>query len=232
MTELFGFEEVRVPANGHVERPVAIEWEPFEKGWKSVEGDTPLRLKRSGIWSHQNRNAAVAAVARRLASAAPPGQRIIVLVEGLDHLFALADHLAEWQLWPAINSAFWHELSERERRRIGSTWKPFSLEPAHAIITASALPTVDFSNVAALIRADGGTGLSNITPLQLAVPAGTSPLLLVDLTDRHHPALRRNATFRRKAYAARGCFPRDVSPVDGRVDRFLAARPVFPEARK
>src|SRR5262245_10296919 len=104
---------------------------------------------------------------------------------------------------------------------------PSAPRPLPAVVTAAALPEVDLARVGVLVRADGGAGLPPLGPGQLVEPdeGPARPLLLIDLHDRHHPALRRQSRRRQDAYADRGWFAPGVEPVQARAERFLAGRP-------
>jgi len=123
-------------------------------------------------------------------------------------------------------SALEYRLSAAQRRTLRAGRSPWATgPPAGAIVTLAALAVADLAPVDVLVRADAGTGLPPLTPGQLAQPDGDDrSLLLVDVSDRHHPLLRR-ARRREAAYRARGWFGSGVAPARGRVERFLASRP-------
>ena len=76
-----------------------------------------------------------------------------------------------------------------------------------------------------LVRADGGPGIPSWIESLVRDGNGSSPLVLVDVTDRQHGQLRKWVRQRQDAYAARGWPGPGATPVEARVDDFLARRP-------
>ncbi|MDB5309432.1 MAG: hypothetical protein JWO38_3634 [Gemmataceae bacterium] len=228
----FGLTELTIPAHGRVERRAEVEWVTFTGGVRGRPTDDPVELYRRGIWEHRTRNARVATLARR--HAALPGAAaggVVVMVGGVDHALALLDHLAGWPVVAAgkVNTT---GLSPTRITALTAATSPFSRTSSNAIVTAAAMPDLDLTGISVLVRVDAGTGLPPIRPSQLVVPADATPLRLVDLADRHHPGFRRAARARRASYTARGWYAPGVDQLAGRIDRFLATRPVLPRSAR
>jgi hypothetical protein len=238
---LFGFAEVRVPGHGCRERPVQTALSLIEGGPELPLSGSGVRLKRRGLWHNglRNRRAARLAAAFREnnrerirellgdpLAALPAAPGVLVLVENVEHALALAGRLPGWAVrtGPDVHGG---GLSAEQAAHLHPHPDPFAAGPFHAIVTAAALPGVDLTRVGVLVRADGGTGLPPLGPAQLVEPdeGPARPLLLIDLHDRHHPALRRQTRRRQDAYADRGWFAPGVDPVQARAERFLADRP-------
>jgi hypothetical protein len=244
---LFGFQELLVPRHGHVGRPVEVLW--VEGKGRPLRSDpaNDLELKRFGVWLNEGRNRQVARVARALADDDPEQRkallpslpdtrltagpsRVLVLVDGVEHALTL---MAKLPGWPVVTSGVADldglrpdQRAYLEARRpngaVGSV--------THGIVTEAGLNNVqiDWTGIGVIVRADAGTGSLPLPAAALTVPAvdprARTPLLVVDLADRHHPDLRRRAVRRRRAYVESGWARPGQTPDHLRLLQFLSPR--------
>jgi hypothetical protein len=151
---------------------------------------------------------------------------VLVLVENVEHALALAPHLPGWPLLTGPHVCK-EGLDAHHLEALGRGKESWTVQPACAVVTTTAVQAVNLNDVDVLVRADGGVGLPPIPTAGLVVPneQGDRPLLLVDLDDRHHPQLRKWSRTRKEAYLERGWLTPGVDPTRARVQRFLANRP-------
>jgi hypothetical protein len=241
LAELFGFYRISVPRHGHGERPVEAVFARIIGGPQLSPGLDLLDLKRRGLWDHRLRNRRIArlasafarddrgAIAAELPALAPlleesrsPARGVAVVVEGLEHALALSGRLPGWEVLPAPGIDVEPSCGLPGASRGGGS----AAGPSTGVIaTFGGLERLRDRWVDVLIRADGGTGmLPSLDVLRVRPNRGCSRLVLVDLDDRHHPALRRRSRLRREAYDAQGWIG-GGDPASRAALRFLAARP-------
>jgi hypothetical protein len=241
LTFLFGLHEISLPWPGHRERPVQVVRYPIKGGPKLPPQLGTVQLKRRGLWQNALRNRKVADLARAFAAgrrdaldalfpglgallSEAPSRDVLVLVENVEHALALADRLPGWALFTGRHV---HQ-DGLPAGLVGRLHVPLDTlqDPPRAVVTAAALADQYLDHVDVLVRADGGLGPPPLDPGALVEPdqGPPRPLLLVDLDDRHHPALRRQSRLRREAYDERGWLAPGADPVEARAERFLAAR--------
>jgi hypothetical protein len=244
---LFGFQELLVPRHGHVGRPVEVLWTEGQGRRLGAEPANDLDLKRHAVWRQDARNRQVARVARALAGGDPeqlkallpslPGarrtagpSRVLVLVEGVEHALALMTKLPGW---PVVTSglADLDGLQPDQRADLEARRPTWAADPiSRGIVTDTGLQSVNihWSGVDVLVRADGGTGSLSLPAAALTVPAvdprARTPLLVVDLADRHHPDLRQRAVRRRRAYVGSGWARPGLDPAVFRTIQFVKRR--------
>jgi hypothetical protein len=208
-TELFGPEEMKIPAHGWVERQVEVVPVRF-KGGKACWDRRAVTRKRCDLWHHRLRNRLIGRLARSLAagdradlSACIPGlenipafplpARVVVVVEGEEHADALKAKLPDWPVdAPAAG------------RLVGQ------------ILTFDGLRSRTLEDVDVIVRADAGTGLLPLGPFAVATPSYrvSRSLFVVDVIDDNHPELRQAVNQRTKAYLDAGWRPATCDAVD------------------
>jgi hypothetical protein len=235
MRVLFGFDEVDIPAHGRSVRKVEVAWLPVKTEIMPLGPVEPIQLKRQGIWRHGLRNRLVAKLAKAARGNQPhflltqtgPGNgqpSVFVLVENIEHALELLKFLPDWALVTG-DDVYVDDLPAgartallRGRDRAGGSSRT-------AIVTAAGSTIAALSEGDVIIRADGGCGIPGVLEQAIMASTVTKPLLLVDLTDKHHPQLRRWTRQRRKLYAEYGWPGPGVDPVEARIEHFLAQRP-------
>jgi hypothetical protein len=236
ITALFGFKEVVVPRHGHALRKVDVAFMTVHGGPDIAELPDELAIRRNGIWKHPVRNRRIAKLASLLATKKygtahqqfpnlgslqlrRGGNRVMVLVENLEHALAMAKYLPEAPI--VFGPDHWTgDLSTAQKDRL-KLRRP--RKPHVTIATLTGLPDVDRMDV--LLRADAGRGLPPLSEEQRVVPHVTADhLLVIDCLDRHHGLLLAMSRKRRKAYLAAD-WRIDGEPSQTPLDRFLAARP-------
>jgi hypothetical protein len=244
---LFGFQELLVPRHGHVERPVEVLWLGGQGRRLQAEPDNDLELKRHGVWRQEHRNRQVARVARALAdgdpeqlkglfpslpdSRLPAGPRgVMVLVENVEHALALMPKLSDWSVVMSglanLDGLHPDQRAQLEARRPAGAVSSVT----RGIVTEAGLTNVqiDWSSMKVLVRADAGAGSLALPSAALTLPAvdprARTPLLVVDLADRHHPDLRHRGVRRRRAYWESGWAAPGEDPAHLRILRFLKPR--------
>jgi hypothetical protein len=238
MTSLFGPDEVVIPRHGHVERAVEVVFVTVEGGPRVRDAD-PVALRRGGVWQHPVRNRRLAKLARLLAAGdieavraafshlsgvalgAPPGRRVVILADGVEHALALAGHVPDAPVvcgsdpWTAGLTA-----GQAERLDSGA-----GVSGTARLLIATQAGLSSACSFEILVRADAGRGLPPLPDDQLVAPHGSaSSLLVVDCADRHHPALRVRSRERRAAYVVAGWIVAG-EPTLSPLDRVLADRP-------
>lgn len=242
MTGLFGFHEIMIPSHRHRERVVQVLRYPICGGSSLPSQLDVLTAKRQGLWHHALRNRKLA----RIASAsrekdidkiqqmfAPQvnslfrshRRGVVILVENLEHALALSCRLRDWPILTGFEVCM-DGLPRQQAQKVRCVSPLGEADPLFAIVTAAGIGALELSSVGVVVRADGGVGLPALPRRSLAEPVAVaaSPLLLIDLNDRHHPLLRRWNRWRQVAYAERGRFAPGVDPVQGRVERLLSRR--------
>jgi hypothetical protein len=239
MTSLFGFHEITIPRHGYRERVVQVLRYPIQGGANLPSKLDVLAAKRLGLWQHALRHRKVAQIASAFrekdldkvrqmfglhASSLPSCSRpgVVVLADNIEHALALSRRLPHWTILTGYEVCL-DGLPAEQAEKCRSVC-PFGEDyPLYAIVTAAGIGMLDLSSVGVLVRADGGVGLPALACHGLIETASAtrSPLLLIDLNDRHHPLLRRWSRWRQEAYAERGWFAPGVDPVQGHVERFL-----------
>jgi hypothetical protein len=239
MTSLFGFEHLVIPRHGCHERLVFIASKAITGGQPLPADLDDLELKRRGIWRHDRRNRAVAAMARairegdrtRLQELCPAAWAaltnvqtpvVCVVTDNVEHALALHRRLPGWEIRTGLSLEL-RGLRKSDRRVLLAGRSPCNCWAEPCIVTLAGMEQADIASVDVLIRADGGMDLPPIAREQLVqAQADRRLLLIVDVQDRHHPVLRRWSAKRRRAYDSRGWFPVGVEPAQGRVNQFLA----------
>ena len=214
LTAVFGFDSVMAPAHGITHCKVRVVRVSIDGGPRPPAQASTLDLKRQGIWAHPLRNRWIARLARRL-SAGQHGherslvqaglddkpQRVLVVVEGLDHALALTSTLKNWPIL-AEADANTDGIDAHNKRQIVSPDAFLGGDTAHAICTMSALPHIKMENWDVLIRCDAGIGglELDLNYILEMLPKSACSLVVVDFADRHHPELRRRSRSRLDAY--------------------------------
>jgi hypothetical protein len=237
----FGLGELVIPKHGHEQRAMMVAFAKIAGGPQLPVTLDDRTLARKGIWRSPVRNRRIARVAvalqkqdyRWLTEQAPEvarglehgsGQRIAVLVDTIEHALALAPALPEWPIITAAD-VYQHGL-DRAQRRLLAERRPTWSTGRFGIVTAEALATLESGILDVILWAGGGRHLPPIPESQLVGKTGqVTPLLVVDLNDRQHPALRRWTRWRREAYTAAGWYPVGMAPILAKVKRFLAQPP-------
>jgi len=242
LAELFGFEEVVIPAHGYRERPVEVVFLPFRDRLEPIEPH-PLTVKSQAVWGHARRNRKIAALALGLQdndraallkrfpaveagiASLPMSPRTIVHAENVPHALGLARHLPGWPVITGPEVPI--NLLPADEAKLLHTANTCQDKPVHAIVTVAGLVAIDLAAVDIVIRADAGPGLAPLHEDGLVERCNEPPhrLLLVNLDDRHHHLLRRWSRKRLAAYQKRGWHAPGADPVQMRVDRFIASRP-------
>jgi hypothetical protein len=244
---LFGFHEHLVPRHGYVHRPVEVLWVHGKGRPLRSDPANDLELKRHGVWRNKGRNRQVARVARALAEGdqeqlkallpslpharLPAGPRdVMVLVENVEHDLALMHKLPGWPVVTSmladLDGLHPDQRAQLEARRPAGAVSSVT----RGIVTEAGLTNVqiDWTKVDVVVRADAGTGTLPLPAAALIVPAiaprARTPLLVIDLEDRHHPDLRRRAVRRRRAYQDSAWAPPGLDPAHLRIARFIKAR--------
>lgn len=242
--EIFGFQEALVPRHGHRVRPVEVAWAPGAGQRLRRPGKNIIDTKRYGVWCNDARNRQVARLARAcadadagaLAALLPAAARaelpaaprsVVVLVENVEHVLALAHKLPGWNV---VSSGLVQAdgLSAGQRTLLREKEPDVLPAPVRAVVTEAGLQscTLPLDQIDIIVRADGGVGLSGLCQaLQAsAAPDVPGPLLLIDLDDQHEPELRRRARSRRRAYREQGWAAPGIDGFIRRVSRFLQTR--------
>lgn len=215
MTALFGLREVHVPRHGHRDLPVDVVFVGFHD--KKPTQEKGLGLLREGVWRSHLRNRRVASLfkallgkdeetlAAKFKNIAPHlkgrlGGRVGVLVEGVEHGLKLAQFLPGVPV--VAGPEVWTEGLRPEQVKLLASGKQ-AKDATRAIVTSKGLERTPRLDV--LLRADAGAGLPALPGSYLSVPnAEKARLLLIDLLDEHHPALRKRGRDRKDAYVAKG----------------------------
>ncbi len=215
LVQHYSVNELVLPAHGHGEREVQIHTRRFHPMPLPAFGGNVVKLKRTGIWQHPVRNRILANLAKAVSSdraklnADFPDIALalenrsdlcaLVLVENLEHAFALRKSLKGWPVLcgpdPDMNGI--ESSNIRDPFAFGAT--------CPAIATFAALEDIQLSEFDCLIRADGGPGVPELDLSFFEAPQKVRQrLLLVDFEDRHHPQLSKWSRRRQKTYAERG----------------------------
>jgi hypothetical protein len=239
VADTFGFGELMIPAHGHHQRLVEVVYRTVAGGPELPGELKVLELKRQGIWNHPVRNRQVAKATK--AALAGEGhqlavfnrrvedeghQRVVVLVEGIEHALRLAQLLPTWSVVAGEHvdpKGLRPEDLFRLRRGRSALDNPL----AGIIVTSVGMKALKLSDIDVVVRADGGVGLPALPREELvednAMPS--RPLRIVDFVDRHHRELERWSWQRRKAYEDSGWGELGADPVAARMQRFLRSRP-------
>lgn len=237
----FGLEDLVIPKHGHEQRPVMVAFAKIAGGPELPATVDDGALARKGIWRSPVRNRRIARVAIALqkqehgwlTEQAPEvarglehgsGQRVVVLVDTVEHALALAPAMPGWPILTAAE-VYGHGLDRAQRRLLAerrSTWSTGRF----VIVTSEGMATLEPGSLDVILWAGGGCHLPPIPEPQLVAKTGqVTPLLVVDLNDRQHPALRRWTRWRREAYTAAGWFPVGMDRLLAKVRLFLAQTP-------
>lgn len=236
----FGFEEIRLNAEGKPERPVEALmclWPGCQNLANSMD---LLSVLRNGIWKNRVRNRSIATLAKLIlagdnqeaekqfpdlfsAGTFTGKDRVLVLVENIEH----AAELSQFLSWPIkrSKSAFLDGLKPYQLTRLA---KPALESGSKVICTTEGLTDWKDGGIDVVIRADGGIDVPSSldVSIQLNRNSSSRDVLLIDFQDRHHPLLRQRSRERDRAYQERGWFGPGVDKVQARVSQFIADRPV------
>ncbi|HEY7153223.1 MAG TPA: hypothetical protein VH575_04610 [Gemmataceae bacterium] len=172
LTALFGFHEVVIPRHGSRERIVQVLRYPIRGGMILPAKQDVLAAKRRGLWHHDVRNRHIAKMVRsfregrhdivqkmfpeadaRLTGSFSPD--VVVLVENVEHALALSRRLPDWPVLTGLEVCKEGLPAEQATR-----FRPISpfgeARPLYAIVTSTAIGTLDLTHVGVLVRADGG----------------------------------------------------------------------------
>lgn len=241
VTAVFGLAEIAIPRPGYRDRPVEVLTHPIVAGPEIPWNADALTLKRYGLWRHPVRNRHVARIAAALAHGgvdldnhrlqrAAEGlrrsseARVAILVENVEHALALADLLREWEVLLHADTQSTH-LPEPQARILSGRRLTGGAPGKRVIAILESLGALNVANLDVLIRADGGRAIPPALESGLVVSCReTSPLLLVDFADRHHPRLRCWWRSRREEYTARRWSIDGMAP-PSMIEQFLVGRP-------
>lgn len=187
---------------------VAVLFVPFN-GFEMPEATSPLKRKHDAVWDNTGRNELIATVAEKLArkpwklireyginTAAVQlhdrvRQRVVVLVENVEHATRLLKLLPDWEVLHAIPTD--DEPWDAEEA-------PNELPPRGVIATTMYV----FRNGVAcdiLVRATAGTGRLSWDVIRGGYKkAGTTPALVVDIQDENGKREKTDTEIRRREY--------------------------------
>jgi hypothetical protein len=251
---LFGFEELVIPRHGYRVRPVEVVWARGD-GRAISAPKNELGLKRYGLWRNDARNRQVSRLARALVAGLreevvrllpslptdyvlPSPGRVFVLVENVEHASALVNKLPDW---PVAFGGLAHlegmaaeQVTKLRERRLDHNDE--KVTPNNVIVTEAGLRNGNLhpASCAVLLRADAGLGLPAL-PTDFLTVSGherVAPFLVVDVDDRHHPALEQRSQRRRRAYGQAQWFSPVCKATNARVAAFLKARGRWARLRK
>ena len=220
--QIYGPDELVVPAHGVVVRPVGVAVHRVGLGRRLSRAADALAVK-NGLWRDPVRNRRLAALARAVATgddvalraAFPaivgggPGtgpRSVLVLCEGLDQAEFIAGLLPGWPVVTGRDEA--DAAANPAGRPIGVNTVIATaytvIATAYTVIATALgvrkLPGGDFDVV---VRADPGHGLPPLPP-GWAHGRTLRPLLVVEADDAGHPLARRWSRQRRAAHLAAG----------------------------
>ncbi len=169
--------------------------------------------KHDTIWDNAGRNELLATVAEKLARKPRKlireyginteavqlkdrmRQRVVILVENVEHARQLQRLLPAWELWHAIPTD--DEPWDGEEN-------PNELSPAGVIATLMYVAKYGI-NADILVRATAGTGRLSWDAIRGGYKkAGTTPVLVVDIADEAGKHESRNTEIRRREYTEQG----------------------------
>jgi hypothetical protein len=227
---VFGLGRLRLMRPHEHDRQVDVIWHRIEGGLGNVRSLDPVAVKRQGIWCNQLRNQRVAQAALDLAHPRtnpvnfdtphePQTQRVLVLVENIEHALQLASKLPGWpvQTGADVNVTGLNASDRRELDARRAIWPV-----GRMIVTHAGFVAIDLAEWDVVVRADGGIDSGLLTAEGAISRRGARPpLLLIDFFDRFHPSLKRNSARRRQAYSKQGWFDRGVDRLQAQVELFL-----------
>ena len=200
--ELYGPDELVVPAHGKVVRPVAVATHRVELGCQTPVGADDLAVKKA-LWHHRVRNRRLATLARAFAcgnaalitsyvgvavgSTAGVPRSVLVLCEGVDQAVAISKHLPNWPIVTGLDCD------------AGGT----AVAGSVAVATALGVGKLAGGGFDVVVRADPGRGLPPLPPGWLDSPT-SCPLLVVDVSDTGHCLAAVWSRQRRRAALAAG----------------------------
>jgi hypothetical protein len=251
---LFGFEELVIPRHGHRVRPVEVIWAPGD-GRAISAPKNELGLKRYGVWRNDARNRQVSRLARALAAGCrdevvrllpslpsnyvlPSPCRVLVLAENVEHASALLNKLPDWKVafggLAHLEGLPAEQVTKLREQRLDHNDE--KVTPNNVIVTEAGLQNVNLhpASCAVLVRADAGLGLPAL-PVDFLYESSDrplTPLLVVDLDDRHHPALEQRSQRRQRAYGQAQWFSPARKAANTRVAAFLEAQGRWARLRK
>ena len=213
--QIYGPEELVVPAHGLVVRPVDVAVHRVGLGRRLSRAADALAVK-NGLWRDPVRNRRMAALARAVAAgddvalrAAFPAivggesgtgpRSVLVLCEGLDQAEFIAGLLPGWPVVTGRDEA--DAAANPAGRPIGVN---MVIATAYTVIaTALGVRKTSGGDFDVVVRADPGHGLPPLPP-GWAHGRTLRPLLVVEAADAGHPLARRWSRQRRAAYLAAG----------------------------
>ncbi|MFM8270780.1 MAG: hypothetical protein ACKODX_00375 [Gemmata sp.] len=191
---------------------VRVLFLPFN-GPEVPDTKSPLKWKREAIWDNAGRNELIAGVAEKLARKPRKvlhgygistkvvqlpdrvWQRVVVLVENVEHATRLQKLLPDWEVLHAIPTDDEPWDGEED---------PNELPPVGVIAT---LVYVAKNGIGCdiLVRATAGTGKLSWDAIRGGYKkAGTTPALVVDIGDEGGKRERRDTEIRRREYREQG----------------------------
>lgn len=230
---LYGFHEVYIPRHGHQERRVEVEYQHIRGGPGLAKEINIVALKRQGVWQHPVRNRHIVRMARDArqdhngdgVEGGGTRQRVLVVVENVEHGLAVAKRLPGWPLL-ADPDACTDGLQPQELAILHPSEAGWPSTPPQAIVTFAGLSRVNLADVDVLVRADGGRWLFPVNADELVQPNKETarPLRVVDVVDHHHRELKAWSRQRQQAYELRGWMQPGEDSVQTRVRQFVASR--------
>ena len=204
--QLYGPDELVVPAHGVVGRPVEVAAHRVDLGRRVGEHADALAVKKA-LWRDPVRNRRLAALARAVAAgdaaalaadfpgtavgAAATPRSVLVLCEGLDQAAAVSKRLPGWRVVAGTGEA-------------GTAPIDVAAGGANGLIaTALGVQKTCGGDFDVVVRADPGRGPPPLPP-HWTHGRTLRPLLVVDADDAGHPLARRWSRQRRGADLAAG----------------------------
>ncbi|MFL5329221.1 MAG: hypothetical protein ACJ8C4_09915 [Gemmataceae bacterium] len=242
LRSLFGHDEICIHRHGFRDRTRTAVFLNVVGGSKPAPDCANVQLKREGIWHHALRNRRIVKLVRlltandmnRVRTEFPDlgsiegshfQDRIALVVEGIEHALALGRHLPDAGLFcgGAVTEA---GLSTADRELLRLMQNRALSWPRLAIATFGGLAALPFAGT--LIRADGGTDLLPVSPLQVIQPNDSeSGVVLIDFDDHHDRRLLAHSHSRKVAYRESGWNILGTDRDHSTLARFEARRRVF-----
>lgn len=231
---LFGPDSPLVPRHGALILCPQIVFLRIKGGPKIWVG-TPLDLKQYGVWHHRIRNRRVvqlvkALIARNrptmsrlfpdvLRALPKPPERVVVLVEVIEHALALLRRLPGARLVTGPD-LYVEGLDSADASSISQAC---SRPSSCAVQIATAAGMRRLQRVDVLVAATGGPSLP-LSLWEIGVSRSDKAPLIVDFNDRCHPELRSLSRQRLAHYLAEGCRIEGVRSPATALDHFLWTR--------
>lgn len=238
LARIFGLRRICVPRHGHRATDVRVEFLPIQ-GARIPECQSPLEVKRAGVFGNHVRNRLIAKVARQLSVGdpaaydqlwreistecrTPAAKTVAVVVENVAHAEKIRKRLRGWPVWTGSNERRVPDNPCVARSGFGQITRS---ETSELICTIDGLPTAPLQNTDVIIWAASGPRGPQIPQSRLVQPYGSErPLLIIDVVDTQHPQLVAWNHCRQRDYFTREWIPIGCDRTDVRIHQFLRAR--------